>query len=190
MSDRRVDLELAIARGMPGLPGSGAGDVRREASDADLHAFEQALAREGKDERQEQPPHRQQQPADAPTRPFGLFGAPLSAAPAPAAAPAGLSQALCAAAGRLLVSDGGGRREVRIDLKNEVLPGVTVSVYEDEGRLVAAFACASEASREKLCACAGALAAELARSLARAALVRVTTDDPEDPCLFEAAAAP
>jgi len=78
---------------------------------------------------------------------------------------------------------------VRLDLKAEVLPGVTVSVYEEDGRLVAAFACASEASRETLNRCAPVLAQELAQSLARAVLVRVSTDDPEDPCLFEAAAA-
>jgi len=78
---------------------------------------------------------------------------------------------------------------VRLDLKAEVLPGVTLSVYEEEGRLVAAFTCASEASRETLNRCAQSLADELAQSLARAVLVRVSTDDPEDPCLLEAAAA-
>jgi hypothetical protein len=79
---------------------------------------------------------------------------------------------------------------VRVELKDEVLPGVTVCVYEDQGLLVAAFVCASEPSREKLCACAAALAGELASSLNRAVLVRVGTDDPEDPCPFEAAADP
>jgi len=186
--ERRVDLELSIPRGMPGFPGAGAGGVRRDASDADMHAFQHALAQEGEDEAQAR---QQRKAADAP-RPLGLFGAPLSSAvAAQTAAPEGLTQDLCAAAGRLLVSGGHqGRREVRIDLKDEVLPGVTVSVYEDEGRVVAAFTCASEPSREKLCACANALARELAQSLKRLALVRVTTDDPEDPCLFEAAAAP
>ena len=105
--------------------------------------------------------------------------------------PGELSQDLRQAAGRLMVGDGSsGRREVRIDLKDEILPGVTVSVYEDQGRLVADFVCASEPSREKLCACAPALAGELAGSLNRAVLVRVCTDDPEDPCPLEAAADP
>jgi hypothetical protein len=120
---------------------------------------------------------------------FGAFAQPASASAAPA--PGALSQGLRQAAERLLVGDGSsGRREVRIELKDEVLPGVTVCVYEDQGLLVADFVCASEPSREKLCACAQALAGELAGSLNRAVLVRVSTDDPEDPCPFEAAADP
>jgi hypothetical protein len=189
MTDRRIGLETSIPQGMPDLSQSGAGSARGEASDTDRQAFERALSQgdDGQQVRAEA-----EQAAETP-RPFGLFGS-LAAAPAgqaaAGAAPEGLAQSLSTAADRLLVGDGGsGRREVRIDLKDEILPGVTVSVYEDEGRLVAAFACASEASREKLCACAQTLAAEMAQSLSRPALVRVTTDDPEDPCLFEATAA-
>ena len=113
---------------------------------------------------------------------------PADAASAGGEVAAFLSRDLAEAADRLLVGDGSsGRREVRFELKSDVLPGVTVSVYQEAGCVVAAFACASEASREKLCAAAPGLAAELAQSLGRACLVRVTTDDPEDPCLFEVA---
>jgi hypothetical protein len=188
MTDRRIDLNIGLARGMPDLGQSGAGASRRDASDADRQAFRQALAQDGGE-----PAGTAEPPADALTdtpRPFALFPGAAASAETPAAAPAGLARALNEAADRMLVGDGGsGRREVRLDLKAEVLPGVTLSVYEDEGRLVAAFACASEASRETLNRCAQSLAEELAQSLARAVLVRVTTDDPEDPCLFEAAAA-
>jgi len=192
MTDRRIGLDTAVPQGMPGSSarfGAGGADVRGQASKDDRQAFEQALSSEREQAPAETPP-----PADVP-RPFALFGAFAAPASAPAAggasAPGELSQGLRQAAERLLVGDGSsGRREVRIELKDEVLPGVTVCVYEDQGLLVAAFVCASEPSREKLCACAAALAGELAGSLNRAVLVRVSTDDPEDPCPFEAAADP
>lgn len=199
--DRAISLDTAIAQGMPDdlsqQPGSGG--LRREASDTDRQAFERALAGKGDGGDDAAAAQDGDAPAeDGMPRPFPMFGAPVSAPAAGAApgadpaasVPSALSRSLAEAADRLLVGDGGnGRNEVRIDLKDEVLPGVTVSVYEDEGRLVAAFVCASENSRERLNACARALADELAESLKRAVLVRVTTDDPEDPCLHEAASA-
>ena len=94
--------------------------------------------------------------------------------------------ALGETAGQLLVADGSqGRREVRVELKDDVLPGVSVSVYEDEGRVVADFVCANERSRERACAMAPELAAQLAQRLDRPTRVRVSTDDPEDPRLAE-----
>ena len=185
MTERRIDLDIGLARSMPDLGQTGAGSARRDASDADRQAFQQALSSDGGDPA----PETADTPLDTP-RPFALFPGLTASSPASSAAPAGLAQALGEAADRMLVGDGGsGRREVRLDLKAEVLPGVTLSVYEEEGRLVAAFVCASEASRETLNRCAQTLADELAQSLARAVLVRVSTDDPDDPCLFEAAAA-
>jgi hypothetical protein len=88
-----------------------------------------------------------------------------------------------------LAEPGGGRRQVRVDLKDDVLPGVSVSVYDEEGRCVAEFVCANARSRERLCAMAPELAAQLADSLGRPARVRVSADDPEDPCLAETDAA-
>ena len=99
---------------------------------------------------------------------------------------AALAQALQGSAEQLLVADGSqGRRQVRVELKDEVLPGVSVSVYEAEGRVVADFTCASETSRERLASLARPLAGQLAESLGRPTRVRVATDDPEDPCLTE-----
>ncbi|WP_144630589.1 hypothetical protein [Bordetella genomosp. 13] len=189
--DRRIDLNTSVAQDLGDLaqPDSG---LRREASDADRRAFERALAQPDDEGADDAGPSAQRQADDAAARPFGLFGAAPVMAASPASssvALAGLARDLACAADRLLVGDGsGGRREVRIALADDVLPGVTVSVFEDAGRVVAAFACASEASREKLCVNAAALAAELAASLRRPCLVRVTTDDLEDPCLFEAEA--
>ncbi|SAI25414.1 Uncharacterised protein [Bordetella ansorpii] len=193
--DRRIDLHTSVAQqDLSDLAQSDTG-LRRNASDADRQAFERALA-QPQDESADDADRKAspQQAADAMPRPFGLFATGLpSQMPADAAAAgsdiaAALGRDLAEAADRLLVGDGSsGRREVRVELKDDVLPGVTVSVYQEAGRVVAAFACASEASREKLCAAAPGLAAELARSLGRACLVRVTTDDPEDPCLFEIA---
>ncbi|MBV7485196.1 hypothetical protein [Bordetella sp. BOR01] len=181
--DRRIGLETAIPQGMPDLPESGA-ETRRDASDADRRAFEQAMAQgDGA------------APADTPAatpRPFALFGVPQgTAAPGTFDPPEGLADMLASSADRLLVGDGSaGRREVRIELKDDMLPGVTLAVYEEAGRLVAGFVCANEASRERLCGSARVLAQEMAQSLARPALVRVSTDDPEDPCLLEEAADP
>ena len=193
MTDRRIGLDTAVPQGMPGSSarfGTGGADVRGQASKDDRQAFEQAMSSEST----QAPAPAEAAPVDVP-RPFALFGAFAQSASTATAggapAPGELSQGLRQAAERLLVGDGSsGHREVRIELKDEVLPGVTVCVYEDQGLLVAAFICASEPSREKLCACASALAGELAASLNRAVLVRVSTDDPEDPCPFEAAADP
>jgi hypothetical protein len=174
--DRRIGLETAIPQGSGMLSNSDGQAAGRQASDADRHAFEQALAR-GE-------PDAAPAPAAAPS-PFSLFGAAVAAPPAGGEAQA-LARALGDSAEQLLVADGSnGRRQVRVELKDDVLPGVSVSVYEEEGRCVADFICANERSRERLCAMAPELAAELADSLGRPTRVRVGTDDPEDPCLSE-----
>lgn len=175
--DRRIGLDTAIAQGS-GLAQSDAQTSGRQASDADQRAFEQAMAR-GKDEPPVAPP--------AAPSPFSLFGAARADAPAPADATSqALAQALQGSAEQLLVADGRqGRRQVRVELKDDVLPGVSVSVYEDGGRVIADFVCANETSRERLAAMARPLAEQLADSLARPTRVRVGTDDPEDPCLTE-----
>ncbi|MFD4840249.1 hypothetical protein ACFWP0_22305 [Achromobacter sp. NPDC058515] len=176
--DRRIGLETAISQGARTLANSDGQTAGRQASDADRQAFEQAMS-QGDADAAPAPP--------AASTPFSLFGAG-----ARAAAPGGdgqaeaLAQALSESAEQLLVADGSqGRRQVRVELKDDVLPGVSVSVYEDEGRTVADFTCASERSRERLCAMAPELAAQLAQSLDKPTRVRVSTDDPEDPCLAE-----
>jgi len=131
-------------------------------------------------------------------RPFDLFGGPATAAPpAPAlsaaSAPgvASAAQALSSLASRLLVAGGSqGRRAVQIRLSDEGLAGVTLDVFEDEGRVVAQFTCALEPARERLAAAAGWLATSLAGRIGRDVLVRVLADDPEDPCPVESIASP
>ncbi len=176
--DRRIGLDTAIAQGS-GLAHSDGQAAGRQASDADRRAFEQALAQgQNDDGRAPAPP--------AAATPFSLFGAAAAAAP-PADPPSqALAEALLGSAEQLLVADGSqGRRQVRVELKDDVLPGVSVSVYEEESRVVADFLCANEASRERLMAMARPLAEQLADSLGRDARVRVSADDPEDPCLAE-----
>ncbi|WP_238866320.1 hypothetical protein [Achromobacter xylosoxidans] len=175
--DRRIGLDTAITHGS-GLAQSDAQTSGRQASDADRRAFERAMAQGG----DESSPA----PSAAPT-PFSLFGAAGAQAVVPADAPSGaLAEALLGGAEQLLVADGSqGRRQVRVELKDEVLPGVSVSVYEAEGRVVADFVCANETSRERLATLARPLAEQLAENLGRPTRVRVGTDDPEDPCLTE-----
>jgi len=128
-------------------------------------------------------------PPDLP-RPFAFFSEPLRSGEACGDVPHGLARQLSDIADRLLVGDGSsGRREVRIDLKAEVLPGVSMSIYEEAARLVVEFTCVLDASRDTLCRCAQPLADQLADSLHRMTMVRVHMDDPDDLRPFEAAGA-
>ncbi len=126
-------------------------------------------------------------PSDPPT-PFAFFSDSVRSAESSTDAQQILVRHLASVADRLLVGDGSsGRREVRIDLKAEVLPGVTMSVYEEGAWLVVEFSCAQESSRDTLCRCAQQLADELVASLRRSTVLRVHTNDPDDPRPFEAA---
>ena len=93
----------------------------------------------------------------APLTPFGLFGPAPPQAPAAPDAASGLEESLRLAAGRLLVSDqgGGGRREVRVELDEGFMEGVSVSVFEDGGALAVLFRCASERAAARVRAGAG-----------------------------------
>jgi hypothetical protein len=193
MIDRRIDLDNGFtSRFAPQSfeqPGTGL-KSDTPPSDTDRKAFQDALSAEA-----DAPAAAKPLAADtAPPAPFALFGAARAAAPGAAApsqsAPSGLAGVLSQSAEQLMVNDQDGRREVRVELKDDVFPGVSVAVFEAEGRVVASFTCAVESSRERLAASAPALAAELAQSLSRATLVQVQTDDPEDPCLVEAGADP
>jgi hypothetical protein len=188
--DRRIDLDNGFSSrfGTQAFDQAGA-SLKSDTppSDTDRKAFQDAMAAD----KDTVPPGAAKPTADiAPPAPFALFGAARAAAPGASypAAPSGLANVLSQSAEQLLVNDDGGRREVRVELKDDVFPGVSVAVFEGEGRLVAAFTCSVEASRERLAASAPGLAAELAQSLGRATRVQVQTDDPEDPCLVEASA--
>ena len=87
---------------------------------------------------------------------------------------------------RLMVNDGEhGQRQVRMELKDDLLPGVTVVIQELEGRLQVDFVCSVESSRLRLNQAAPEQARTLAERLGRDVLLRIQTDDDEDPCLLE-----
>ena len=181
--DRRVDLSLSV----PDQRGQGmglAGGAPQQQPDAQARQrFEQAMAA---------PTPPQDMPAPAAPQPFALFGS-MAASPlatVPAADPA-LGARMAEGIERLMVGDGSsGNRQVRMELKDDLLPGVSVVVQELEGRLQVDFICANEDSRQRLVAALEANARTLAERLNRPVLLRVQTDDEDDPCLREALAHP
>ena len=182
--ERSVNLNLSLpehgARGTDGGLGGGIPD-RRSQPDADARQrFEQAMAA---------PKPGASEPPAAP-QPFALFGS-LARAPAPPPADDGLGERMADGIERLMVGDGSsGNRQGRMELKDELLPGVSVVVQELEGRLQVDFICANEDSRQRLVAAQEANARTLAERLNRPVLLRVQTDDEDDPCLQEALAHP
>jgi hypothetical protein len=186
-ADRRIDLNLSLPQSGSRDLQAGLGSPGRDAArgDADAEArerFEQALA--GKQAAADATPAT----TLAPT-PFALFGTP---APVQAdAVPTALGRHVEDAVERLMVDeDRAGQRQVRMELKDDVLPGVSVVILENEGRLQVDFICSQESSRLRLNRAAPQQAQTLAERLAREVLLRVMTDDDEDPCLFEVAASP
>ncbi|CFN62536.1 Uncharacterised protein [Bordetella pertussis] len=69
-----------------------------------------------------------------------------------------------------------GYREARIVVDDTLLPDTTLSVREDGGWIVVAFACRQRDACERLHACADRLAMELALELARDVEVAVACD--------------
>lgn len=137
------------------------------------------------------PAHRES-PRELPS-PLTLFGAPQATSVASvgnvAEAQEELSSRLREVVAHLLVSDGRyGGRQVRMDLQEEALPGVTVVIEEREGRLQVDFLCREEPSRLRLVAAAPEQAPQMAQYLQRDVLMRVQKDDEQDPRLFEVAA--
>lgn len=186
MSMRRtVDLNLSTpgygAQGFEDGPGARSQQQARPDAQA-RQRFEQAMA---------DPAGAGPQAAGSATpRPFALFGSLAAPLPAPPAGP-GLGEPMVEGIERLMVGDGrSGNRQVRMELKDELLPGVSVVLQELEGRLQVDFICRNEDSRQRLNAAAQANARTLAERLRRPVLVRVQTDDEEDPCLQEALAQP
>lgn len=120
-------------------------------------------------------------------------GFPQAAAPrtsVPGALSERIGTEMAELADRLMVDAEGGERQVRIDLKDEALPGVTLVIQEREGRLQVDFVCREEAVRVRLNREAEGHAAVLASRLEREVLLRVMADDEEFPCIHEAAARP
>jgi hypothetical protein len=92
---------------------------------------------------------------------------------------------------RLMVGEGSnGNQQVRIELKDDVLVGVTVAIEKVEGRWQVDFICSVEESRLRLNATAQQHAQTLAERLEHPVLVRVQTNDEADLWLLEVAASP
>lgn len=143
--------------------------------DAHTHerAFSEALAPEDASDQDEAVP--------MPT-PFDLFGEskPVSGSTAEVATPQSLSliELIVDTVQRLYVSrDGTDKRRISMDLADDVLPDVTLSVYEEDGRVVVDFECADERSHQALCDIFENLASEFANQIGRASRVYVRTDD-------------
>lgn len=97
-----------------------------------------------------------------------------------------VAQILNETAHALYVSDGyASGRQVSVTLAPSVLPGVTLSVYEHEGRIVGDFTCAEDASRSRLCRFAERLAREMANKLSRPSRVYVRADEVDDIAPFQ-----
>lgn len=126
------------------------------------------------------------------TQAFGLVSAGFRAdLSAPASDRSALNQRLTTVVAGLYVGEGAhGGKQVRLDLKDEALPGVTVAIEEIAGRMQIDFTCSVETSRLRLNEAVPEVAPDLAGRLNREVLMRVQTDDEEDRCLLEVAASP
>lgn len=121
--------------------------------------------------------------------PFSLFG--VRATQAQASTSSVLSDQLQQMLAQLMVDDQtAGGKQVRMELKDGSLPGVTVIIHEAQGRLQVDFVCSVEDSRLRLTALAPDHASRLAARLARDVLLRVQSNDEDDPRLLEVAATP
>lgn len=201
MSNCRVDLNLSPPHTTGSGVGSGAGagpghNTRRQADAQASSRFQRALDADAADATGA----KAKGPTDATASSlFALFGAARGPLAAPAAAPAeraapavnDIDHQIASTVERLLVSDDEhGRRQVRLELIDDVLPGVRIEIQHSQGRLQVDFICTREDSRLRLNRAAPEQAQILADRLCSPVLLRVRTDDEEDLCLFEAAAQP
>lgn len=164
----------------------GAGTQHPAPQDADPQAsarFGHAMA---------QPPAEAPPPAQVLASPFALLGGVSAPASAPAGEGPGQQAVLSLlqhSVQRLLVNENPqGRREVRMTLAEDLLPGVTVALYEDAGAWVADLCCSDAASYETLARPASQMASQLAQALTCDALWRVTLEEANagDPMTVEA----
>lgn len=189
-TDRRIDLNVGVPDfGARQFQTGAGGDQQRRLDQPDQNAqdrFEQALA--GQASMPEVAPERVSPPS-----PFSLLAGLGASAPdaKEASRIADVATRIGESIERLMVGDGQhGNRQVRMELKGDVLPGVTVAIQELNGRLQVDFICSNEESRLRLNAAAPAQANTLAGRLQREVLVCVQTDDVDDACLVEALGRP
>jgi len=174
MSERRVGLDI----GAPGTPSSGTGSPgtgsqsREEADPGLAEMFRRKL--EG-----EQAPAPGAN-APAPARPFDLFGAAAPREnPQSADAAERRARVIEETVSRLLVSNGSdsGAPEVRIRMKNDLLPGAELRLVERGGRLEVDFVATDPESAAWLASQTETLAGEISRRLRRDVRVSVRRDD-------------
>ena len=166
MPDTSSGLDLRRNSGSLGLTPQGQPDSGLT-QEADLQAtlqFQQTMA--GAD----LPP-----PQDLPSGPFALFGATTT--PKPPAHEARLLAELSTMVSRLMVADGRqSQRGLRLELSEDVMPGVSLALFEESGAMVAEFECRVESSFVKLSVPAQALANQLAVTLRRDTVWRVLAE--------------
>lgn len=126
------------------------------------------------------------------TQAYGLVSAAFRVdASAHASERTALNQRLTTVIAGLYVGEGAhGGKQVRLEMKEDALPGVTVVIEEVGGRMQIDFTCSVEASRLRLNEAVPEVAPDVAVRLERDVLMRVQTDDEEDRRLFEVAASP
>jgi len=188
-TERRIDLNVGVPDFGARQFHTGAGnDQQRPMHSPDPQAQERfAQALSGKLPT-ELPPERVSPPS-----PFSLFGGlPVASRDAQDAhRTAEVASRIGASIERLMVSDGQhGNRQVRMELKDDVLQGVTVAIQEINGRLQVDFICSHEDTRLLLNAAAPEQARTLAERLQREVLLCVQTDDVDDPCSVDALGLP
>ncbi len=187
--ERRVELDLSTAgldARAAGQQSAGGHAADREADPQARAAFERALAGDEAADAQDANPR-----AEVPSSALSLFGRAAAAAPG-ATKSAGepwvepLCEELQGLVSQLAVGEGrSGGAMVRMELDEAVLPGVSIEIEESDGRLQVTFTCSSERSRQRLLRELPLRGDDFAAGLGRQVLLRVQTDDPEDPCLFE-----
>lgn len=179
MAERPIHLD---ARDISGRMGSQANSSRQQPgqpSPQDAQRFARALQGQG-DSPAAAAPAAASPAAPLPTFPGLMAHAAASAQAAPVTQKLEtLRQDLSQLVGRLMVGDGSasaGGRSLMMDLSDEMLPGVTVSVFEDAGAWVAEFRCREEAPFVLLAESATQMASRLADSLGQDAVWRVVSE--------------
>jgi len=111
-----------------------------------------------------------------PSGPFALFGASAAVQSAPSASDT-TAALLGQMVSKLMVSDGyQSQRRVRMELSDDVMPGVSLALFEEGGAMVAEFECRIESSFLQLAQPAQSLASQLAVTLVRDTVWRVLPD--------------
>jgi hypothetical protein len=124
-------------------------------------------------------------PAEPPSPPRFSFSAPGDAMLRGMAGGAGagdnraIGRLVEAIASRVLVGDGSGgaRREVRIEIGEEIFPGMRIRVFEESGRIVVAFSTPNAADLGLLRARSAELATRLKERTGREVELRFTRRD-------------